>query len=139
MNYEGIQKPLLKELHFSIGEQYELNEFNLKSLDSTFSNGLEYENYEYIKDDFKTFLGLKLIQPIILQYNGDILSGIIYSLKLKNTEALLEELNIYLPFSKKLTMDKFTLGQTINVFSFQGISLMLDIKKNITIRVFVKE
>ena len=41
-------KSLLEGLRFTIGEQYELNEFNLKSLDSTFSNDLEYENYEYI-------------------------------------------------------------------------------------------
>ena len=75
-------KSLLKELRFKIGEQYELNEFNLKSLVSTFSNGLEYENYGYIKDDFKTLFGLEFSSNIILQYNGDILYCVIFEFEL---------------------------------------------------------
>lgn len=57
---------LFKELRFKIGEQYELNEFNLKGLKSTFSNGLEYENYEYIKGDLKTLFGIALSRSVIL-------------------------------------------------------------------------
>lgn len=76
-----MSNSLLKEFRFKIGEQYELNEFNLKSLESTFSNGLEYENYDYIKGDITTFLGIEISGNIILQYNADILCGIIYTLR----------------------------------------------------------
>jgi len=81
-------KSLLKELRFEIGEQYELNEFNLKSIKSTFSNGLEYDNYEYIKDDFKAFCGFEFSNNIILQYNGDILCSVIYEFEIIHFEEL---------------------------------------------------
>lgn len=70
---------LLEELRFKIGEQYELNEFNLKSIESTFINGIEYENYEYIKNDFKTLFGVELSSNIVLQYNADILCRVLYT------------------------------------------------------------
>jgi len=73
------KKSLLKELRFKIGEQYELNEFNLKSIESTFRKGLELENYEYIKDDFKSLFGIPFSKNIVLQYNGDILFSVIFS------------------------------------------------------------
>lgn len=131
-----MSSSLLKELGFKIGEQYELNEFNLKSLKSTFSNGLEYENYEYIKDDFKMVFGLKLLGNIILQYNGDILSGIVYSLDLEKLDSLIEKLNDYLPLDRKLITDKLDLGQTFTIFSFQEISLTLNTERDIQFRVF---
>jgi len=129
-------KSLLKELRFKIGEQYELNEFNLKALESTFINDLEYENYEYIKGDFKTLFGIQLLNNIILQYNGDILSGIIYSLDLNDLDSLIQELNVYLSFSRNLIIDKLNLGQTLTVFCFQEFSLTLDIEKDIKLRLF---
>lgn len=102
---EGNYKSLQQELRFKIGEQYELNEFNLKSIESTLQNGIEYENYEYIKGDFKALFGIKFTSNIVLQYNGDILSKVVYEFhqkhynyfcsKIKNykiTESILEVL-----------------------------------------------
>ncbi len=94
-------KSLLKELRFEIGEQYEVNEFNLKSIESTFSNGLEYDNYEYIKDDFKAFCGLEFSNNIILQYNGDILYSVIYEFEIIHYKEL------SLIISKKFNEDIF--------------------------------
>ena len=128
-------KSLLKELRFKIGEQYELNEFNLKTLDSTFNNGLEYENYEYLKDDVKTLFGLRLLTYVILQYNADILSGIIYKLALNDLDNLITRLNSYLSIDKKLDTEKFILGKTFTVFIFQEFSVSLDIEKDIELRV----
>tara|TARA_R110002096_G_scaffold404761_1_gene602614 strand:+ start:240 stop:653 length:414 start_codon:yes stop_codon:yes gene_type:complete len=129
-------KSLLKELRFTIGEQYELNEFNLKTLKSTFSNGLEYENYEYIKDDIKTVFGVELSSNIILQYNGDILSGIIYKLDVKDLGSLIKKLNDYLPLGKKIDIEKIDLGKTITNYSFQEFSLSVYIGKDVRLRVF---
>lgn len=89
----GMSNYLLKEFRFKIGEQYELNEFNLKSLESTFSNGLEYENYEYIKGDFKTLFGIPFSSNLILQYNGDILCKVIYEFELPHYNYLKSKVN----------------------------------------------
>ncbi|MBD3863273.1 MULTISPECIES: hypothetical protein [Olleya] len=102
---------------------------------STFYKGLEYENYEYIKDDFKTIFGLKLLRNIVLQYNGDILSGMIFELDLKDLDSLIEKLNDYLYCERKLVRDKFVLGQTFTVFNFKEISLTLDIEEGIKLGV----
>lgn len=130
-----MSNSLLKELRFTIGEQYELNEFNLKALKSTFSNGLEYENYEYLKDDVNTLFGLKLLSNVILQYNGDILSGIIYKLALNDLDYLIKRLNDNLPLTKNLDTEKPILGKTFTVFYFQEFSVSLDIEKDIELRV----
>lgn len=93
MNSNSFESSLLKEFRFKIGEQYELNEFNLKSLESTFSNGLEYENYEYIKGDFKTLFGIPFSSNAILQYNGDILCKVIYEFELPHYNYLKSKVN----------------------------------------------
>ena len=135
MNSNSFESSLLKEFRFKIGEQYELNEFNLKSLESSFSNGLEYENYEYIKGNFRILFGLRLLSNVILQYNADILSGIIYKLALNDLDNLITRLNSYLSLDKKLDTEKFILGKTFTVFRFQEFSVSLDIEKNIELRV----
>lgn len=84
---------LLKEFRFKIGEQYELNEFNLKTLESTFSNGIELENYEYIKGDFKTLFGIPFSSNVILQYNGDILYSVICEFELSHYSYLKSKVN----------------------------------------------
>lgn len=127
---------LLKELRFTIGEQYELNEFNLKSLESTFINGLEYENYEYIKDDFKALFGIEFSSNVILQYNGDILLSVIYNFALNDLDYLIKQLNNYLPFRRKLEIAKLSLGQTINISITQQLRLKLDVNEPISLRVF---
>lgn len=131
-----MSKSLLEELRFKIGEQYELNEFNLKSLESTFSNGLEYENYEYIKGDFNMLFGLKLTSNAKLQYNGDILCSILYQIDLTDLEKLIEQLNVYLPLSKKMDKRNAVLGKTFPVISFHEYNLKLDIAEDITVRVY---
>jgi hypothetical protein len=90
-----MSKALLKELRFKIGEEYDLNEFNLNSLDSTFSKGLELENYEYIKDDFKSLFGIPFSKNIVLQYNGDILFSVIFSFNQIYYDKLKSEINKY--------------------------------------------
>jgi len=131
-----MYNPLLKEFRFKIGEQYELNEFNLKTIESTFSNGLEYENYEYIKEDFKTLFELKLVRNVILQYNCDILSGMIYKFAQKDLVSLTERLNNHLPLDKKLYIENIVLGQTIVVFNIIGISITVNNERDIQLRVF---
>tara|TARA_Y100000385_G_scaffold70126_1_gene70384 strand:+ start:245 stop:667 length:423 start_codon:yes stop_codon:yes gene_type:complete len=135
MNSEGIQKSLQEELRFKIGEQYELNEFYLKSLESTFSNGIEYENYEYIKGDFKALFGIAFSSNVILQYNADILYSVIYEFAQKEISNLIKELNIYMPLAKKLDAEKLILGKTFSVFHFQDFSLSLDIERDVKLRV----
>lgn len=66
-----------KELKFEIGEQFELNEFNIKTLKSVSINNIEYDVYQYIKDDIREVFNLK-ITKILLFYNADILSAIHY-------------------------------------------------------------
>ncbi|NRD18616.1 hypothetical protein HNV08_01045 [Winogradskyella eckloniae] len=127
---------LLKELRFKIGEQYELNEFNVKTIESTFNNGLEYENYEYIKGDFEALFGLKLIYNVILQYNTDILFGVIYKLAQQDLESLVQELNNYLPLSKKINTESLVVGKTFTLYSFYEFSLSIDIEQDITLRIF---
>ncbi|PWI29756.1 hypothetical protein DI383_08330 [Flavobacteriaceae bacterium LYZ1037] len=129
-------KSLLKEFRFKIGEQYELNEFNLKCLESTYKDGLELENYEYIKDDFKALFGVEFSRNIILQYNGDILSGMIYTFTQKDLVGLSEKLNNYLSLDKKLDTEKLVLGQTIVVYNNIEISITLDAERGIQLRLF---
>jgi hypothetical protein len=94
-NDEGNFKSLQKELRFKIGEQFELNEFHLKTLKSTVINGIEYENYEYLKDDFKTLFGLKLSSNIVLQYNGDVLFNVIYEFHIEHYKYLVSKINYF--------------------------------------------
>jgi len=86
---------LLEELRFKIGEQYELNEFNLKGIESTFINEIEYENYEYIKNDFKTLFGIELSSNLILQYNADILYSVICEFELSYYSYLKSKISQY--------------------------------------------
>lgn len=88
INSKGSNKSLLEELRFKIGEQFDLNEFNVKSLESVFKNGIEYDVYEYIKADIKAIFGVKLVQNIILYYNADILCKVIYVFEKSNYEYL---------------------------------------------------
>ncbi|WP_298767335.1 hypothetical protein [uncultured Polaribacter sp.] len=92
---EGNFKSLQQELRFKIGEQYELNEFNLKSIESTLQNGIEYENYEYIKGDLKALFGIEFTSNIVLQYNGDILSKVVYEFHQKHYNYLYSKIKNY--------------------------------------------
>lgn len=126
---------LLKELRFSIGEQYELNEFNLKSLESTFNNDLECENYEYIKDDFKELFGMELSSNIVLQYNGDILIGIIYEFNLESLPFLLDGLKPFLSSELIVNQENHVLGKTFVIFQNPEIHITLDVQRVIQLRV----
>ncbi|WP_417784709.1 hypothetical protein [Tenacibaculum sp.] len=94
-DYERNFNSLQNELHFKIGEEYDLNEFNLKFIKSTFKNGLEYENYQYIKKDITSLLEVEFTNSITLQYNTDILSKIIYEFDIKDYESLKSKIEKY--------------------------------------------
>lgn len=72
-----------KKLPFEIGEQYELNEFNLEYIETKLIGEYEYQVYRYIKNDKPVILGFK-IKEIRLYYNADILERVKYYLS--NTE-----------------------------------------------------
>ena len=129
-------KSLLKEFRFKIGEQYELNEFNLKSIESTFSNGLEYENYEYIKGDFETLFGLDLVRNVILQYNGDILYGVIYEFKTKNINSLIERINNFL--SLKIAIKNTFKTDNNVVILYKGFHLEFSVIKNRNVKLYIR-
>lgn len=135
-SFEGKGKSLQEELRFKIGEQYELNEFHLKSIKSTFNKGIEYENYEYIKKDFETLFGVEFSSNLILQYNGEILCGIIFEFNRKHFENLITKLESNLNLEVNTISKKILLGQTICIYSFQEISLTLSIQDVIRLRVF---
>ncbi len=128
-------KSLLKELRFKIGEQYELNEFNLKSIESTFSNGLEYENYEYIKDDLITVLGLDLVSKVILQYNGDLLSGFIYTLDAKDWTNLISKINNYLPEIGKQSLEIMPVNVILEYHETYNIKLSIEVGDSLFFKV----
>ncbi len=90
---------LLQELHFTIGEQFELNEFNVKTEKSIIVGAIEYEIYTYIKEDIKSVFGLGF-NSILLFYNADILSAIKYEFSIGLLEELVEKLYFYLPGKK---------------------------------------
>ena len=79
---------------------------------------------------------MKLVSNIILRYNGDLLSEIIYKLDLKDFDNLVEKLNYYLSFDRKLDTGKVNLGQTITINSFQEFNLMLYVERDLQLKVF---
>lgn len=87
------EKELLKELRFTIGEQYENYEFGLKSYGSETINGLTYEVYLYDKDDFKTLFGIPIDKGIWLYFNADVLSCVEYRFDGNHFDYLLNEIN----------------------------------------------
>lgn len=94
-NSEGNFKQLQKELHFKIGEQYDLNEFNLNSVESTYKNGLEYENYQYIKEGFNSLFDVEFTNLVTLQYNADILCKVVYEFDRVNYKLLKSKIEKY--------------------------------------------
>lgn len=88
-------KQLLKELKFTIGEQYENYEFDLKDFGSKTINGLTYEIYLYNKGAFQTLFGLP-IQSILLYFNADILSCVEYEFEGNQFDYLLNRISSYL-------------------------------------------
>lgn len=57
---------LLDYLKFSIGEQYEVHEFDLTYLKEVEGDEYVYDAYEYHKGDIRAFLGLKLTKGILI-------------------------------------------------------------------------
>ncbi len=87
-------KQLLNELKFTIGEQYENYEFDLKDFGSKTINGLTYEIYLYNKGTFQTLFGLP-VKSILLYFNADILSCVEYRFEEKYVKILAKELYRY--------------------------------------------
>ncbi len=129
-----MYKSLLKELRFKIGEQYELNEFNLKSIESTFSNGLEYENYIYSKDDINTIFGLKLKDSIILEYNGDILAGMRFEFELEDLSELVLRVNSFFP--KNIKLKESTNSVTFRLNNSTNIKLKIVLATSLLLKVY---
>ncbi len=99
MNYEN---KLLQEFHFTIGEQFEVNEFNVKTENSIFVGGLEYE---------------------MLFYNTDILSVFKYEFNTDLLDELLKKLYSYLPTAKASNNNKIEC-------KIDSIFLMLKVMEN---------
>ena len=64
-----------KRLPFTIGEQYELNEFSVRSINEVTIGKYNYDVYEYIDKDITYIFGFK-VKSIQLLYNADILSKV---------------------------------------------------------------
>lgn len=92
---KGIEQ-LLKELKFSIGEQYENFEFDLKDFGSKSINGLTYEIYLFNKGTVTTLFGLPIDKGILLYFNADILSCVEYRFKGNKLDDLLDRISRYL-------------------------------------------
>lgn len=92
-------KQLLKELKFTIGEQYENYEFELENRGSKTVNGLTYEIYLYTKGTSQILFGLP-VKSIYLYFNGDILSCVEYEFKGNQVVYLKRKINKYLPKSE---------------------------------------
>jgi len=101
------EKRLLKQLRFTIGEQYENYEFVLSSKGEKTVNGICYEIYLYEKGDFKTLFDLPISRGIVLLFNADILSAVYYRFKGNHFEYLLNEINSYLPKNRRMVIDPF--------------------------------
>lgn len=101
------EKNLLKQLRFTIGEQYENYEFDLKSKGEKTVNGICYEIYLYEKGDFKTLFGLPISRGIVLLFNADILSAVYYRFRGNHFKYLLKQLNKQLPSKNKMVIDPF--------------------------------
>jgi len=131
-----MRTSLLKELPFKIGEQYELNEFHLKTLKSTFNNGLEYENYEYIKSDLITIFDLQLENNITLKYNGDLLIEAVYVFNINSFNTLINKLNDYLTVDNLLDLEKIDLREVFTIYNFAEIKITLKIQKHVKLTIF---
>lgn len=101
------EKNLLKQLRFTIGEQYENYEFVLKSKGEKTIKGICYEIYLYEKDDFKMLFDLPISRGILLLFNADILSAVYYRFQGNHFEYLLKQINNYLPKNSKMIIDPF--------------------------------
>ncbi|MDB0603066.1 hypothetical protein PL373_18430 [Tenacibaculum maritimum] len=101
------EKRLLKQLRFTIGEQYENYEFVLNSKGEKTINGICYEIYLYEKGDFKTLFDLPISRGIVLLFNADILSAVYYRFQGNHFEYLLNEINSYLPKNRRMVIDPF--------------------------------
>lgn len=101
------EKKLLKLLRFTIGEQYENYEFDLKSKGEKTVNEICYDIYLYDKGDFKTLFDLPTSRGILLLFNADILSAVYYRFKGNHFEYLLKQLNKQLPSKNKMVIDPF--------------------------------
>ena len=101
------KKRLLKQLRFTIGEQYENYEFDLKSKGEKIINDICYEIYLYEKDDFKMLFDLPISRGILLLFNADILSAVYYRFQGNHFEYLLKQTNKRLPSNNKMVIDPF--------------------------------
>ena len=101
------KEQLLKQLRFTIGEQYENYEFHLKDEGIKRIGDLEYEAYVYTKDDFKKLFGLEISRDVLLLFNADILSAVYYRFEGDKFDYLVEVVNRFLPTNNRMLIDPF--------------------------------
>lgn len=100
-------KELRNKLRFTIGDQYEAYEFNLKSQGTKTINSINFEIYLYDKTDFESLFDIPISRGILLLFNADILSCIYYRFNGNHFNNLLNQLNSYLPIHNKMKIDPF--------------------------------
>lgn len=83
LSEKALLNLIKKELRFEIGEQFELNEFNVETLKTEHINGIDYDVYRYIKGDYNQLFDME-ISEILLFYNADVLCGITLELNSKH-------------------------------------------------------
>lgn len=126
LSEKALLNLIKKELRFEIGEQFELNEFNVKTLKSVSINDIEYDVYQYIKGDIREVFNLK-ITKILLYYNADILSAVHYCFNSNDLKSLMKNI------SQLLKQDENTVKflKTATYKTPDGNHLIMKIKDNL--------
>jgi hypothetical protein len=124
-----MYESLIKKLRFEIGEQYELHEFNLKYVSSTFENNLRFEKYEFLQENSFSLFGIELTNQVLLNYNADILHSIEYNVHKENLPSFLSTLQ------KFLQNDNSEKYLDLHI----GITISLNDSTKIRLKIFVEE
>ncbi len=128
-------KQLLQELKFTIGEQYENYEFDLKDFGSKTINGLTYEIYLFTKGTSQTLFGLP-VKSVLLYFNADILSCVEYEFEGNQFNYLVNEIDSYLvigithniskktvfKLNKEVVLEIIVENKEITILSIQSIN-----------------
>ncbi len=95
------EKQLLKQFHFTIGEQYEHYEFDLTSIKDIEINGITYDRYLYRYKEKLTLFGI-VTDKIILFFNAEILCAVYFIIKVDCYNYIINKVNTYLSDNKKM-------------------------------------
>ncbi len=109
-----MDKKLLKELKFKIGEQYGKYEFDLDWIKSVLDNNLRYEVYQYIGNDKITIFGFE-VQKILLAYNCDFLAGFFYYIKSDCDIKILSNVKVEFFWTNSIKINVINLNEEISI------------------------